>query len=307
MQPQARTSPHRIAAALVASLALAPACDDELPPHRPGNAIEGRVSYLGQTAPSLERPALQVAAFGAFPPGGPPHAARVIEDPVFPDDPEDGVPYRLDGLPVYDKFFVAGQIIDLADPAYTSGPAGAYPDFCQLTESKGVVAVTDDAPTAGVDFALYDSGGAADPCVIVTDPCPEAGAASLVVKARADVDADELGDNDTAVVALFASYPGAPSTFRVLPRASLAFPLEVVLPNVAPGAYTVYVCYDVGGDNSQGLCEQGEDRFAFYVSDQTKVRFDEATIVVLGIDLDTGASDEPRVQTAEDFGCASGS
>jgi hypothetical protein len=285
--------------ALAALLVGGPACDDDRPSVSQGGVIEGRVFYEGQTYPALSRPALQVAAFGTFPPGGPPHAARVIENPVFGDD---GVPYRLSGLPVYDKFFVVGQIIDLDDPANTTAPAGSYPDFCQLSEPTGTVAVTEDAPTTGIDFTLYGSGGAEDPCAVVTDACPEAGRGSLVIEARANVAAGDIGASDTAVIALFTSFPGAPALFRVVPSADLEFPLTVILPNVVPNDYVVYVCYDRGGDNSQGLCDETEDTFAFYDM-QNKVSFAEATIVQLGLDLETGDSNPAKVTTAAEAGC----
>jgi hypothetical protein len=144
-------------------LSLVPACGTDIPETPPGDRVSGTIAYAGQVDPSLVRPALQIMVSVDFPPSHVPHGMLVIERPDF----SGGIPYELTYLPRQD-YKVSARIVDLADASLdpTQLPLGGYPDACTLlmVPDAGLVHVLGEAPVAGIDIRMYESGGLADPC-----------------------------------------------------------------------------------------------------------------------------------------------
>jgi|GEM_PF-5542576 len=298
--PLARQIVALMAAAVVSFGATG--CDDDIIEPAAGLRVSGTVFYEGAGFDNFAEPAMQVAVFSAFPPISVPHGFIVVENPEFTAA---GISYEVTGVPAWDGGYqVIGQIVDQTNLADMSGPTGAFPDFCQLSAAEGgLVTVAEDEPTTGIDITLFDSGGATDPCANNTDACPgSAGQASLVVDLTSEVDPGTFTDTDTVFIGLFATFPGPPSAFRIVPRADIEFPLQVILNETVPDDYVVFACYDRMGDNLMD-CGDGEGDVAAFYDSQTPVTLAADTITTLGLDIDSGDSEGAEVVTAQDAGC----
>lgn len=111
-------------------------------PAEPAGTVVGVVDFDGAT-PGV----LRVAAWGAFPPVGPPLAEVAIDEPSFPQ------PYQLRGLPPGRYFVLAIVDVDPEDgDRYHPrvDPGGTFGRY----DSPAAVTTTATAPTFGVDIHL---------------------------------------------------------------------------------------------------------------------------------------------------------
>jgi hypothetical protein len=297
-------------AALLALVGLAASCSTQLPEPPPGLVIRGQVRYLGEVQRSYARPAIQVLALAKLPTSetdmSRPHALVVLEPSSY-DAP---IAYQLGPLPAF-RYKVVARIIDLTNLAipYTQLPSGAYPNACSLLETPtGNVEVTEAAPTTGIDFTIYDRGGAADPCnLVAADVCPPAGAGSLVVRMLLDRPAAQLVAPDMLLFAILKNATDLlPVRFRLLDAADVAkaggFPYRMVFNNVPPDSYIAYGCYDVGGDNvTSGAC--GPTDFAAPYMNMERLAIAAGTITTIELDLGRNASALTSVETSAARGC----
>jgi len=246
----------------------------------------------------MKRPGLRVLLFVDFPPSGGELAMVLIDSPNLAAD----VPYAINWITPY-KYKVVGQLIDIdapdADP--TQLPAGGYPDFCTLLHpDEGFVNVTDGVPNTGIDFALYDQAGALDPCSMPVTVCPSPGKATMnlvVQSSRIPTSNDQLR------VALFQTFPSmSPTSSRMVPGASLAFPKTVIDNGLPAGDYAaLYVCFDVNSDSGMGLCT-AEDAFVLHMF-PAPMGFPADKIVNLVADLDASTVVVTSIDESATDGC----
>jgi hypothetical protein len=267
---------------LLAILAFACcSCTSAYPTPAPGDRISGHVWYHGNAQLAMKRPALRVMLFVDFPPTGDVFGLVTIENPNLAT----GVSYALDWLTPY-QYKVVGQLIDLdmfdADP--TQLPAGGFPDFCTLMRpGEGLVNVTPDAPTTGIDFTIYDQAGALDPCAIPVTVCPLPGKASMNLVVRSS---RTPTPNDQLRVALFQTFPSMnPTSSHMIPGGSLVFPQTIIDNGLPGGDYkALYVCFDLNSNSGMGLCTS-EDAYVLYLP-SAPITMPPDKIVNLLADLD---------------------
>jgi len=277
------------------ALALA-ACSNQLVPEPKGGRISGTVTYTGQANQAFARPGLVVSAFFTYPPSGPPHAFSTLDMPVGTTT----MPYELRNLPA-GNFRIVATAVDLAAPAVTGptdNPTGGYPSVCALTTPAADVLVMADVPVAGIDIALYDHGGNADPCHRDTSSCPPAGRASLLIELVSTI---PLVAPDKVAYALFPGPASAPVDFLSLAATDVpAFPHTMIRPNLAPGSYLVFVCRDVGGNNLTGC---GPEDVSLYYMDKTLLPLAADTVTRVRFDLDAAATSLTSTTSAAAEGC----
>jgi hypothetical protein len=276
------------------------ACTD-IPAPVPGGRILGTASYQGTAAQTMKRPALRVMAVVDFPPSASPLAFQIIEAGEQASFPAK-VAYELKGIAPY-MYKIAAQLIDLDEPdaAATQLPLGGYPSFCSLLDpARGWVTVTQDAPTTGIDFTLYDNAGTEDPCNAATSICPAPGLSTMNLVVRAS---NIPTASDRLIFALFSTFPSTtPARTRIVPGSEIAFPQTVLDNAVVPGSYAaLYVCFDVGGDSGTGLCS-GDDAYLL-ATPSPAMDFPAGKIVNLAVDLDAHTAVVEGIDDPSAHGC----
>jgi hypothetical protein len=287
-----------VGAVLGAVVVTTAACQN-VPEPAGGRAIRGRVSYRGDAHLRFERPVLQVAALALVPPPGRPHGVVFIEGPDFSAP----IPYELLNLAPW-RYKIVGRVSDVAHRMIdeTKLPTGGYPDFCSFVTGPNNVEVTADFPATGIDFTLYDGGGAEDPCNRPEDACPRPGAASLEVVLELERAAEDIKAPDQLVFAALESPTQIPpARFRILPASAIAmkgFPYTILVNDLPPGAYLVYACYDVGGDSLMG-CGPEDFSHTYMDSAYLPVAAGKITKIRMALDKRTSALvtiDEPATR-----------
>jgi len=287
---------------ILAVLFLLVACDSEYPPIAKGGRIAGTIRYQGTSLGSMTSPALRMSAAIAFPPVGQPHAIQIANPPDLVSAlTGEGLPYELPWLPAY-RYKVTAQLVDLDHPTldYSSLPLGGYPDFCSLSRpNEGLVMVTEDAPSTGKDFVVYDQAGTGDPCTEALCPKPGKAAMRMIVKSSRLPTA-----NDRLRVVLFQTEAQAiPSTLRIVPGNELAFPKVITDNTLTPGSYVLAdACLDIGANSGLGKCTQ-EDFEAAYNPPAPPIAFPADRIVMLTADLDAQTLTVEGIEPTEALGC----
>ena len=280
----------------IIALALLGACNHDLGPPPEGQTISGTLTYAGTRGSEFADPAFLIVATTSADPDVIPHALKVIRT----DDPNAGTDYELLFLP-NGRFFVSASLVDLADFDPLTAPVGGYPNNCVLTERPmGRSLTIADAPQSGIDITIFDNVFD-DECFasgpdLTLDECPAFNRMAVALSIESATPAPTEGP-DRFVLGLFDAFPPPDGAERLVAR-----PGEFELPMVAglnereAGMYYVYVCYDVDGDDTEGVCGD-EDRFA--VSD-APVDLAADMIHRFTVDLDAGTvtfdgSDVPDV------------
>jgi hypothetical protein len=244
-----------------------------------------------------------VVALAVVPPPGRPHAVAFVERPDFSAP----LPYQLSNLPPF-RYKVVARLSDAAAPGQDANtlPTGAYPDFCSLVSMPtGNVAVTDSAPTTGIDVTIYDGGGTTDPCSTPApsnDVCPEANAGTLITDVLLNRPASMIQAPDQLIFAMLTDPAAFPTRLRVVPAKDLAagFPQRIVFRDVPADNYLVYSCYDVGGNSLLGC---GAEDFAFSYMTMQKLAVAAGKITTVELDLTNQASKLVGVEEPAARGC----
>jgi hypothetical protein len=276
-------------------------CHTELPDPPKGRAISGHISYAGQAHRTFEHPALQIAALALVPPPGRPHGALFVDEPDFSRP----IAYTLRNLPPW-KYKVVARVFDAAHVMDDGKlPTGGFPDFCAFVGgAEGNVPVLDELATTGIDITIYDDGGAKDPCNQGDDVCPKPAGGTLEAILELQRPQAEIKSPDQIVFAVVDDPTKIPPTrFRLLPASTVAgkgFPYTVVINDVPPGSYTVYACYDVGGNSLTGC---GPEDFSLVYMDMMRMPIAEAKITTIRMSLDKGTSELVKVDEPSARGC----
>ncbi len=265
--------------------ALAFACDHDLGPPPAGQSISGTLTYNGTVGSEFEDPAFLIVATTSADPDVIPHALKVIRV----DDPNVELDYELLFLP-NGRYFVTASLVDIADFDPLTAPVGAYPDNCVLTDMPmGRSLTVEDMPRADIDITVidnvFDDECFASAVDLALDECPSANRMSVALTIESSTPAPTEGP-DRLVLGLFDEFPPAEDAERLVARpGDFEFGSVSGLNEREPGAYFVYACYDVDGNNTEDVCGD-EDRLA--VTDMA-IDLDRDLIHRLTVDLDTGS------------------
>lgn len=269
---------------ILSVLALLGACDHDLGPPPTGQSITGTLTYAGTRGMDFAEPAFLVIATTSADPDAIPHALKVVEI----DDPSEPLDYELFFLP-NGRFFLIGQLVDLADFDPVTAPVGAYPNNCVLTDMPmGRSLTVEDMPATDIDITIRDNVFE-DECFasgpdLTPDECPAPNRMAVVLSIESATPAPTEGP-DRLVLGLFDEYPPTDGAERIVARpGEFELPMDAGINEQEPGAYYVYACYDVDGDDVDGVCGD-EDRFA--VSD-APIDLSADMIHRLTVDLDAG-------------------
>jgi hypothetical protein len=264
------------------------ACQDDLPAVPKGGRIRGTVTYRGVEAREFGGVTLRVSAFPTWPPSGPPLAQQ--EHRLTSPDAIEPRSYELKHLSTKSTYFVVAQLIDHTQPLEQlplDVPLGAHPSTCALGRDEGRLVVNADEPIDTIDIEIFDRAGRDDPCA--PNPCPDPGRASLLLEVSSGV--ESVAATDQLLVVLFSAWPppaGPPSAVQIIPGSEIAFPQTVMVENVAPADYAIYLCLDRNSDGLMGCTE--EDTFNAYRSGEL-VSLSANTLTALNMTLEDGSGE----------------
>jgi len=288
---------------LIAAIAvLCAACGSEYPPIPKGERISGTLRYQGTALSSMRRPVVRTYASVTFPPLVQPNGMVILNPPdLVTALTGAGLPYELIWLPPH-RYKVAAQIVDLdaLDMDYSALPLGGYPDYCTLlSASDGLVAVTEDVPTTGTDFGIYDQAGSGDPCTLAI--CPQAGKSTMRVVVKSSQQATA---NDRLRIALFQTFPATiPTSLRIVAGTDLSFPKVLLDNTLTPGSYVLLdACLDIDANSGTDRCTS-EDFDAAYAPPSPPIVFSANQIVNLTADLDAKTITVDGTEDPARLGC----
>lgn len=279
--------------------ALAFACDHDLGPPPAGQTIAGTLTYNGTVGSDFEDPAFLIVATTSADPDVIPHALKVIRV----DDPNVELDYELLFLP-NGRYFVTASLVDIADFDPLTAPVGAYPDNCVLTDMPmGRSLTVEGVPLDGIDITVidnvFDDECFASAVDLALDECPSANRMSVGLTIESSTPAPTEGA-DRLVLGLFDEFPPADGAERIVARpGDFEFGSVSGLNEREPGMYFIYACYDVDGNNTEGVCGD-EDRFA--VTDMA-VDLDRDLIHRFSVDLDAGSITFERSDMPDEVAC----
>lgn len=271
-------------AGTILTLALLGACNHDLGPPPGGQSISGTLTYTGTAAMDFAEPAFLVVATTSPDPDVIPHGLKVIrtDDPSIPTD------YELVFLP-NGRFFLSASVVDVADFDPLTAPVGGYPDSCVLTDMPMGRSITiEDESFSDVDITIRDNIFE-DECFaagpnLTPDECPAPNRMAVVLSIDTMIETPTEGP-DRLVLGLFDEYPPADGTERIIARpGEFDLAADLGLNEQEAGSYYVYACYDVDGDDVDGVCG---DEDAFAVSD-APIDLGADMIHRLSADLDAG-------------------